>query len=430
MRHSAGFMARFLMKGVLTSAALALGASPCGARAQEGLSGQAPAEASPVEGWDALIASLQDLPARMLAKLPPEMQGDPQIRAEIGRIALAALTSSAIETLGADPMAPTFLPAIGQVLDVGQPNADTVYKTAAVDGGEVYRISGKAGTIPLAVIAQVVPGSNTRPHLDLGGLKTDADGNFSVLLGAVPPEGYEGDFWKLEPGTRRIMLRMVSADWAGERDPVIAIERVSGRMGRARPSATDLTARLAGLRQATGMIAPLFVGRVESLAEEGYVNSFKEMVPPEGALATQSYYDGVFDIAADEALIVETELPETCAYRSLILTNGLYETIDWTNNHSSLNGAQAAPDSDGKLRIVVSASDPGVRNWLDTAGYSRGIIQGRWTGCSSTPLPTIAKVKLKDVFKTLPKDVAKVTPAERDAIVRARSRAFQARALW
>jgi len=65
---------------------------------------------------------------------------------------------------------------------------------------------------------------------------------------------------------------------------------------------------------------------------------------------------------------------------------------------------------DGKLRIVVSARDPGVRNWLDTAGYPRGVVQGRWTGCDSQPIPKVTKVALIDLRKSLPADVARVTP--------------------
>jgi hypothetical protein len=279
-------------------------------------------------------------------------------------------------------------------------------------------------------MAQVLRGSNSRPHLDLADLKTDADGRYSVLLAATRPEGYEDDFWALEPTTRRIMLRIVSSDWSHEEQPTVTIERVSGAPGWKRTPAADLTAKLKGLPQAIATIAPMFVARVQELADEGYVNKFKVMVPPEGALASQFYYDGVFEIADDEALIVESEVPATCRYRSLILTNALYETIDWTNNHSSLNAAQAAPDSDGTLRIVVSAKDPGVKNWLDTAGYPRGIIQGRWTGCDSQPIPRLTKVKFKDLAKALPRDVARVTPEEREAIVRERLRASQERALW
>ena len=138
------------------------------------------------------------------------------------------------------------------------------------------------------------------------------------------------------------------------------------------------------------------------------------------ALGGQFYYEGVYDLADDEALIVASPVPKVCTYRSLILTNELYETTDWINNHASLNAAQAAPDADGKLRIVVSAKDPGVKNWLDTSGYPRGVIQGRWTGCDSQPIPEVQKVKVKDVLSAMPSGVATVTPAERQAILRER----------
>ncbi|HEX7822848.1 MAG TPA: hypothetical protein VF463_19795 [Sphingobium sp.] len=109
-------------------------------------------------------------------------------------------------------------------------------------------------------------------------------------------------------------------------------------------------------------------------------------------------------------------LPKTCVYRSLILTNGIYETTDWYNNHSSLNGAQAPAHSDGILRIVVSARDPGLPNWLDTAGYPTGIIQGRWTDCSSQPVPTVRKVAISDVAKSLPASTPRISPQERDKV--------------
>ncbi|MDE8653305.1 hypothetical protein [Novosphingobium album (ex Liu et al. 2023)] len=417
-------------------AAVALAAMPFASRAQDKAAARTTppsppsAAPSPVEGWDELIESLRTLPGRMLERLPAEARADPQVRQEVGRLALEALATSAIEAIGADGDAPVFLPSIGQVLNVGQPNADTVYKTANIKPGESYRITGRQGTATLAVIAQVVPGSNDRPHLDLSTLRLDGEGRFDVLVAPEKPAGHAGDFWQLSPQATRLMLRIVEADWSREVQPTIAIERVGAPMGRPRLSAADLEARLRALPKATDFIALLFVARVQSLADEGYVNKFKVMVPPEGALASQFYYDGVYDLADDEALIVESPVPATCRYRSLILTNALYETTDWTNNHSSLNAAQAAPDSDGKLRIIVSAKDPGVKNWLDTAGYPRGIIQGRWTGCDSQPIPSTRKVKLKDLMKALPRDVATVTPDERQQIIRERSRAYQQRALW
>src|SRR3546814_4290337 len=106
-------------------------------------------------------------------------------------------------------------------------------------------------------------------------------------------------------------------------------------------------------------------------------------------------------LGPDEALIVEAEVPTQCGYASLILTNDIYETTDWYNNQASLNNAQWRVDGDGILRVVVSAKDPGVPNWLDTSGYPSGEIQGRWTDCNAQPVPSVRKVAVADVRATL-----------------------------
>jgi len=421
---------RFWPLGLAT---LALAAFPFAAKAADGA---APAAAAPsaVPGWQEFVDSLRTLPDRMLAKLPEPMRQDPQVRQEIARLALESLASQALGAVGADGDAPQFLPSIGQVLNIGQPNADTIYRSAAITPGGTYRITGKQGTVNLAVLAQVVPqgeaGAGSRAHLDLSELKTDANDRFDVLLSAERPQGYTGDWWQLNPGARTLMLRLVSSDWDKEVEPTLSIERVDRPIGRPRVPAAVLERRLRALPQQVDYIALMFVDHVEQLRREGFVNRFKVFDVPFGALAGQFYYEGVYDLADDEALIVESPVPAKCDYRSLILTNEIYETTDWVNNHSSLNAAQSAPDSDGKLRIVVSARDPGVRNWLDTAGYAKGIIQGRWTGCDSQPIPTVQKVKVQDVLKALPKGVATVTPEERQQILRERRRALLERSYW
>ena len=149
-----------------------------------------------------------------------------------------------------------------------------------------------------------------------------------------------------------------------------------------------------------------------------------------GGLTGQFYYEGAYELRDDEALIVEAKAPAKCAYRSMILTNELYETTDWYNNQSSLNDSQAKADADGVLRIVVSARDPGVPNWLDTAGYGRGLMQGRWTGCDSQPIPAVHKVLLADLRKSLPPQTPTIAPDERQRLIRERRAELQQRPLW
>ncbi len=147
-------------------------------------------------------------------------------------------------------------------------------------------------------------------------------------------------------------------------------------------------------------------------------------------LQGHSYYEGAYELADDEALITEVKIPEAYKYWSIILTNELYETTDWYNNQSSLNDMQGVIDSDRIFRTVISARDPGVHNWLDTAGYESGAIQGRWFGANATPNPSIRKVKLVDVWDHLPAVTKRVSPQDRAIALRNRRIAAQMRAIW
>jgi hypothetical protein len=395
-----------------------------------------------IAGWNELVESLRELPARMLAKLPESERIDPQLQQEVGRLVLEALASSTLDALGGDGDHPTFLPQIGQTLNVGQPNADTVYRVARITPGGTYRLRGWRGQLRMIKIGQVNPnlgeGGTNSKHVgpittydDLNTLPVDRHGHFDVLLSPERPATYKGDWWRLDPSANRLLLRMVSSDWKTERDPTISIERVDLPVNRPRPTAADLEQRLRRLPAATASIALLFVDHVEGLRRDGYVNKLKIFdASAQGGLAGQFYYEGAYELRDDEALIVESKMPTKCAYRSLILTNELYETTDWYNNQSSLNDAQARPDKDGVLRIVVSARDPGVPNWIDTAGYSRGLIQGRWTDCDSQPIPTVRKVPLADARESLPSRTPTISHEERERLIRERRTELQQRPLW
>lgn len=395
-----------------------------------------------VAGWEDLVNGLRDLPDRVLAKLPESMQNDPQVQQEVGRLMLEALASSTLDAIGGDGNYPSFLPTIGQTLNVGQPNADTVYRMARITPGGTYRLRGLRGSLRIAAIGQVGPtlgegGTKStqvgamKNYYDLNTLHVDKQGRYDVLVSPMRPDGYKGDWWQLDPSANRLLLRMVSGNWSKERDPTIAIERVDIPASRPRPSAADLEQRLRRLPAATSAIAALFVGHVEALRQEGYVNKLKVLdVSQAGGLTGQFYYEGDYDLGDDEALIVEAKVPPKCGYRSTILTNEIYETTDWYNNHSSLNDSQSKPDKDGVLRVVVSAKDPGVPNWLDTAGHPQGMIQGRWTYCDQQPIPSVRKVALADVRKSLPPETGIVTPEQRDHDVRERRLLLQQRPLW
>ena len=58
------------------------------------------------------------------------------------------------------------------------------------------------------------------------------------------------------------------------------------------------------------------------------MNALKVMTLEFGALEGQFCYKGTYELADDDALVIESPIPAKCDYRSLILTNEIYETID------------------------------------------------------------------------------------------------------
>jgi hypothetical protein len=394
-----------------------------------------------LESWTLFTTDLQRLGEQMIARLPTRLRDNPQVQQEAVRLMLAALSARSLEVISADGDHPQFLPWINSTLLIFQPNADTIYRMAVVTPAGSYRIRGNRGSLRLFRMGQVgdpAPedfgvGTPFVPiaYNDFNTLTADARGNIDVLVSPSKPNGYTGDWWQLNPKTTRFWLRQVAYDWATERDPQLSIERIDAPPERKRPDAAWTEKQLLNLARRTANTALYFVDHVEGLRDGGFINCLKEFdLSKLGGLSGQFYYEGAYELGADEALIVEAKVPETCLYWSVILISDLYETIDWFNNHSSLNGAQAAVDPDGVARLVICERDPGVPNWLSTAGYASGALQGRWTDCSSNPIPQMKKVALARVRESLHPATATVSRAERERCIRERRHQVQMRPLW
>ena len=127
----------------------------------------------------------------------------------------------------------------------------------------------------------------------------------------------------------------------------------------------------------------------------------------------QVYWQGIYQFAPDEALILETELPKQQRYWNVQLNDVLWNAIEFIYRQSSLNGHQARLDSDGKFRAVISLTDPGVPNWLDPAGYTQGMLMGRWYAADSHPMPTLKRVPLAKVRDYLPAETPTMTAEQR-----------------
>jgi hypothetical protein len=138
-----------------------------------------------------------------------------------------------------------------------------------------------------------------------------------------------------------------------------------------------------------------------------------------GAAAENVSVWGSWQLESDEALLIEVEPPDAL-YWSAALGNYWWETIDYASHQSSLNGFQAVLDDDGVFRAVVAGSDPGVANWLDTAGHERGPMIFRWLRADSHPVPATRVVSLASILDNLPAGTTRVTPEERRNVIAGR----------
>ena len=380
----------------------------------------------------ARLAALQDEVAGQIYQ-----SADPQQRQDAWNLMFQQLARVTIVHMGADADYPEFLPLYNSTLNVAAPNPDYVYYGTALEGTATYRLRGFRGTNRFTYLqfsaTDFTDQSRSPANIVLGGfaldeVKADKDGNFDFILSAERPAGYTGDWIKLDPRAKSVFMRAASYDWIHERDPIVGIDRIDRPVGRPRPSAQQIAARLA--------VLPDFV-RDDSLTWWRHMADLQKRiawntigVEPWGTFPGQVYLEGLYRLAEDEALVLETDVPKNCRYWSFLVGDMQFRTIDFTNHQSSLNAVQAKLDSDGKFRAVIARHDPGVPNWLDTGGYAEGVIQGRWNVCDTAPVPSARLVKLADLRRVLPKDTQAVTLAQRDAALRERRLGAQMRRKW
>lgn len=371
----------------------------------------------------------------LLNELPaPE---DEKSRQELYQLLLKSLAGGMFSAYS-HPDFPDFVPSVNTVLNTVGVNPDFIYGYTKIDGKGVYRLSGSRGD-GLFVMFDFVAGGlgvldqmgSSISVLDLDNFSIGPKGEFDILLSAARPEDYSGDWFRLDPSTQTLTNRQASYDWGVGNDARIAIERLDIAHQAGALSAKEISSRLEALMAYPRFYAGFTTHYINHLRDNGYINKLEhDDWAGRGGVEGQHYYQGIFRLEPGQALILETALPEAVRYWNVQLTDMLWNSIDWMNHQSSLNGAQALIDSDGRFRAVISDKDPGVANWLDTGGCSEGTLMLRWNEASSGPAPTLRSVPLASVKDALPADTVTVSTEERQQRLRERRRSVQLRRRW
>lgn len=390
-----------------------------------------------MRGWDELVDHLkghQDIIAEAVGPV------DDQRTAELQRQFAMNLAQGYFLHFHADPDFPEFVPFENSAFLL-QPNPDAVYYYARVEGTGAYRVTGERGNAPVVgfAIGNRIIGMSDQPgkgfaNYDLDQLSLDADGAFEVIFSSERPEGHEGNWLYLHPEADFILVRQFSYDWGRERDMRLAIERVDRAASyRPRMSADDVQTRLLDLFAYARRLSRVGLGALRRPYDQGHVNrmhlhDFQDL--GNSADWPQAYFETVFDLAGDEALLIECELPSQAHYWNMQVVDSLWNQIDVPYCQSSLNGRTARVGGDRSLVAVLAGQDPGFANWLDTGGHGFGMVIGRWYRCSSHPTPQVRKVKFTELPDLLDGRTPRITPEDRASDMRERLIGSQLRRKW
>ncbi|MFN8544433.1 MAG: DUF1214 domain-containing protein [Candidatus Binatia bacterium] len=325
--------------------------------------------------------------------------GDPLDRAE-GYRYLSRLARLALEKFveHADPTAPSFYRLSHETAKIGCDNPDSFYQNAAISGAHEYRLSGTRGTVAYLGLGTYFGhyGSGARSgcsgYLEGGDLQIGPDGRFEVILSR---ERKPGNWLPMEPDTSMLIVRQNFLDRVHERPAELRIERLDA----SGPPAPLSAARLAdGLRDAAAFVvgtATLFADWAEGFAR--YPNEIRPLDPKVTAGAHGDpnifFFMGYWNLGPDEALVVDLT-PPPCDFWNFQLNNHWMESLDYRWHHAHYNKHTATYRPDGSVRLVIAHADPGVPNWLDTAGHTHGTMGLRWVKADRHPQPETRVVKV------------------------------------
>ena len=382
-------------------------------------------EPSPAQHWSEFCDRLKAAGNAILDKRPDLSDRD---RTDGLRFLSRVLADGILSQTGPpSPEEPFMHRFIDATNSWGIPNVDNTYLFTRISGRSTYQLTGNArgryfilsmatGQHPCWDYAEI-------GEADSGQVKCAEDGSFDVVLSA---REQPGNWIRLEPESTLLMIRDYLPDWDDEPGwfylECLDDSPIDTPIDTAPDSPPGRLERVGAHFEAVGELW----SRYPDMWRGQPPNTFGEpMRVPGGSSGLLGYSVGSAHLDEGESMIVELT-PPADRYWVVHLYSRWGLPLDPAVTVSTLNSRQARPDSDGVVRIVVGASDPGVANWLDNQGYPEVSIWYRLSPWDGMAAPTATVVDDADVRENLPL-AATVTPDGRRAQIAARRRGMARR---
>lgn len=310
----------------------------------------------------------------------------------------------------------------GPTRKLGGDCADFTYQQAWIDGGTTYRITGERGTARfLNITVQGPRGEGVGvlhepfgdvPEANLAGdqIEISHDGTLEIHVGG-PQRG--PNWLPTTPGSRKVFIRQGFDSWQ-EEPARLRIERVDMASPKPLPTTEEIV-------DATRWAGEFLTGLMQDWPEFPFTYGGVDHEHPNRFPAVSSDSSDIrrgraaanmhWVLAVDEALVIEFD-----SHAGLwMLTNMgvFFNSMDYLYRPVSYTPSRAKVDSDGRVRVVLAAADPGCHNWMDTQGFERGNVTYRHMLEGAPAALNTRVVKVSQLAEVLPADTAIVTTQER-----------------
>lgn len=378
------------------------------------------------EAWRDFCRRLEKSGETILGDGFPDAPGD---RAEgfrwLGRLVVHALQ---LEVEAGDPRHPAFIRYETPHNQWGGPNPDNIYLRAQVDPRITYRIWADVRGVRQAIFSLNEGEMQLGEYGVFGECSLDdlAVGDEGLLEIRLSPDPQPGNWMKTDPRGRLLTIRIYQSDWDRDAAPAFHIERV-GAEGVPPPFAEP--ARIGrGLDRAATWVERT-AAFWNAYTSAGFARATPNVAaaprPAPGGADNILYGSCFWELADDEALLLECEAPDAQYFGFTLHTLGWLESGDFADRQTSLNGHQLHRDGDGRIRVVLAAEDPGTPNWIDIGGRPRGLLVYRWVWSRDNPAPVASRLPRASLREQLPNDHPVV-----DADTRRRHLARRREAAW
>lgn len=301
-----------------------------------------------------------------------------------------------------DPDFPVFIVPSHETAKIGADNPDNLYQMARISGLHEYRVSGHRGSVAYLNFSTKSGGYDSNGKLaptgfiDAHRMHFAPDGRFELILSERPQPG---NWLPLTPDTSQLLIRQTFLNRRAEQPAQLRIERIAAGARPAPLSPARLADNLLKAAHFVENTARLFADWVQ-----GFQRHANTLPPADQAVCRAAggdpnvfFYHSFWSLQEDEALVIDVASIPVCDYWNIQINNYWMESLDYRYFDISLNKHSAVLNADGSLTLVLAHADPGMPNWLETAGHRNGTMCFRWIGAPEQVHPHCRIVKFKEI---------------------------------